>query len=267
MTKLKIVISFYLILIYFLVLINHVQAVTLTYSNIPSTISSDSFNLNITVDGASPGTNYLRIDLYKEGTNNYFGETQIGGNWYRGSEGNQYIPITIGSDKIATAAVTGRVGQPSLSDYPSPGDYYLRIRRYTESGNPAGSDEQTPIKVNITAPAASPTPSPEPTPKSTPSPSPSPTTSPSLRPSPRPRPRLLNTPRTTLSTESVSTPSPEVLGDAKIEKSILSPANTPLEATSSGSIAIPAGALLVVGGGILSGAAGFLAFKKTQVKD
>lgn len=263
--NLKFQIYNFIVFLLFLYFAEQTIAVTLVYSNIPSTITSDPFNINVTIDGANPGTNYLRIDLFKEGTTNYFGETQIGSNWYQGSEGKQYHPITIGSDKIATASVTGRVGQPSLSDYPSPGDYYLRIRRYTEKGNPASSDDQAPIKVNITLPVASPTPSPEPSPKPTPSPSPSHVSIVSVRPSPRTR--ILSTPRSILSTVSAIVSSPEVLGDAKKINNFFSPTNTPVEATNSGSIAFPAGVLLVAGGGILSGAAGFLAYKNIKQKD
>lgn len=164
-------------------------AVTITIDNFPSSISSDAFNVDVSIIGSNPGTNYLRVDLYKEGTTKYFGETWSGTSWYEGSDGNQYFPIAIGPESTASATIQGRVGNPTLGEYPGPGSFKLRIRRYTSSGNPASKDQQTPVDVQITVPIQSPTPSPSssPSPSSAPASSPtsSPTPSPSLTPSPK----------------------------------------------------------------------------------
>ena len=70
-------------------------AVTVSITNYPSSISADPFSISVSILGASSGTNYIRVDLYKDGTQNYFGDTYNGSDWYNGSEGKQYYPITI----------------------------------------------------------------------------------------------------------------------------------------------------------------------------
>ncbi len=138
-------------------------AVSISVNNVPSSVSSDPFSLDVSVLGASSGQNYLRVDLYKDGTNNYFGETYSGSNWYKGSDGTLYFPISITDSKTtASASIQARLGTPTSTEFPGSGTYKLKIRRYTSSGNPASSDEQTPIDVTINyQPPASPTPAPK----------------------------------------------------------------------------------------------------------
>lgn len=256
-------IHFYLLLALLLFLISacEVKAVTLSYSNVPSTINSDPFTISVTVDGASTGINYLRVDLFKENTSNYFGETYNGSSWYGGSEGIHYYPVTIDDTRIATASVQARVGHLSLGDYPGPGHYKLRVRRYTNSGNAAGSDELSPVSVEITIPAASPEPTPEATPKS--SPVPSATLKATIIPSMSLRPKIRVTPVSSPSPDVES--SPVVLGEIR---PVTSPRASPYASPQpKRSIALPAGIIMMIGGIGLSGCAGFLAYKKSQTKD
>lgn len=157
-----------------------VFAVTLDISNYPSVINSDPFSVDVFVSGASDGKNYLRIDLYKDGTTKYFGETFNGVDWYFGSTGISYFAIDI-IDSTASATLQGRFGSPSLTEYLGPGNYKLRIRRYTSSGGSSTTD-QTPVDVNIQVA----TPTPEPTSEPTNTPTSSPTNSPTLTPTPTP---------------------------------------------------------------------------------
>ncbi|MBI2018480.1 hypothetical protein HYS96_02120 [Candidatus Daviesbacteria bacterium] len=159
-----------------------VFAVTVTTSNIPSSISDQTFDINVSVTGASAGTNYLRIDLFKDGSINYFGETYNNNSWYSGSTGTQYFPITIVSGQTWNGSVQGKVGTPTSTEYPGLGAYKLRIRRYTSSGySQVSSDQQTPKDITIAfttpSPTPSPTPSTSPSPNSSSSPSPFSTTS------------------------------------------------------------------------------------------
>lgn len=144
----------------FLIFAKPVLAVTVTTSNIPSTITDQSFNFNVSITGAGAGTNYLRVDLYKDGTFNYFGDTYNGTIWYNGSAGTQYYPIVIVSGQTWSGSVQGRLGSPSSGDYPGPGAYKLKIRRYTNSGKASTGDTQTSrdISITYTAPTPSPTP-------------------------------------------------------------------------------------------------------------
>lgn len=134
--------------------------VTITTSNIPSTITDESFTINVSVSGASAGTNYLRIDLYKENTTNYFGETYNNTSWYGGSTGTQYFPITIVSGQTWSGTVQGKVGTPTSTEYLGSGAYKLKIRRYTSSGSPTSNDQQTPQDITINISSSSPSPSP-----------------------------------------------------------------------------------------------------------
>lgn len=188
-----------------------VFAVTVTINNFPNTISAGPFVVDVLISGPNPATNYLRIDLYKEGTDNYFGETYNGTDWYGGSDGSKYWPITIGEDKIATTSVQGKFGNPSLAEYPTPGNYKLRIRRYTSSGSQASGDEQTPVEVQIAVPIATPTtvPTKEPTlaPTSEPTNVPTPklpTSTPTKKPTPKPTIKIATISGTILGEEATA---------------------------------------------------------------
>lgn len=167
--------------VYFLAAPSSVLAVTITISNIPQEVSDQPFEINVSITGASAGTNYLRIDLYKEGSTNYFGETYSGNAWYGGSDGKQYFPITIVSGQIWSGSVQGKIGNPTLGEYPGPGSYKLRIRRYTTSGNSASTDQTSQdIEINYQLPNPTPTPSPTSTPTPTKAPTPVKTSTPTV---------------------------------------------------------------------------------------
>jgi hypothetical protein len=171
-----------------------VFAVTLTISDFPASVSDGAFSVMASVSGATDATNYLRVDLYKDGTNNYFGETYNGSGWYGGGEGKSYFPVQI-QNSSASATLQARLGSPSSNDYPGPGTYKLRIRRYTASGN-SSTDDQTPIDVQITYSVPIPTPTqqpistPVPTPTKTPSPAPASTKIPTPKPTISPAPEV-----------------------------------------------------------------------------
>ncbi len=160
--KTKLVLVAFVFFLYFTLIIKSVFAVTININQYPSSISSDPFNVNVFVSGASEGQNYLRVDLYKDGTSNYFGETNNGISWYGGSDGKQYLPITIDSSKMATMSVQARIGVPNSTEFSGAGNYKLKIRRYTSSGNPASSDQQNPadVHINFSLPTFTPIPSP-----------------------------------------------------------------------------------------------------------
>lgn len=238
------------------------SAVTLDILSAPDSIFTSEFSITTQVTNAQAGINYLRIDIYKDGTSNYFGETNNGNEWYSGSDGTKYFPITITADQIATASIQGRFGNPSTGDYPGPGSYKMRVRRYTSSGN-AGSTEQIPKDIQITVALPSPTPTPEPTPDVDPSPTPKASSS----PSPTPKPTTKATPKATPKATTVtSTPTPESSGEVLSETTVVPSVNQSpdRESTTSGSIKLPMGIIFISIGIILSGGAGFLAYKQNQ---
>lgn len=174
-------IEFIIFLLFFLFIFKgNVFSVTTSIIEYPSTLSADAFNIKVLVEGASAGQNYLRVDLYKEGSTNYFGETFNNTDWYFGSDGKKYLPITIESGKVASVSVQARVGQIEGTDYSGPGEYKMKIRRYTSSGTQA-SDTQSvvTVSINLFTPTPSPTLTPTPQPQSSSTFSPSPTKTPS----------------------------------------------------------------------------------------
>jgi hypothetical protein len=153
-------------------------AVSVTIDSFPSSINSDSFPINVSILGASPGTNYIRVDLYRDGTSNYFGETYNGSDWYSGSDGKQYFPITIVSSKsTASAVLQARAGSLEGVDYDGQGQYKMRVRRYTGSGG-QGSEDSNLNAVNISIVIPTPTLVPTSTPTQCPTNTPVPTVKP-----------------------------------------------------------------------------------------
>ncbi|MEK7550858.1 MAG: hypothetical protein AAB535_03700 [Patescibacteria group bacterium] len=179
-------------------------AVTVVVNSSPATISSDAFEVNASVSGVSDGTNFLRIDLYKDATTNYFGETYNGSTWISGSDGTQYFPIQI-QNASASATFQGRLGNPSVGDYPGPGSYKLKIRRYTSSGSSYTFSESVDIQITYSSPTPSPTPVAQTQTPATSPPTVAPTKSPTPLPTKTPTPKPSKTPP--------PSPSPEVLGE------------------------------------------------------
>jgi len=115
------------------------------------------FMVKATVAGATSGTNYLKIDIFKEGSSLYFGETFNGLNWYNGSDGKQYVPISITSGVDWSGIIQGKIGTPSVVEYDGIGTYKLRVRRYTASGNLANDGDNS-VAIQIMYPTQTPTP-------------------------------------------------------------------------------------------------------------
>lgn len=266
--------KFLLACLFFLVVVHPVFAVSVTILSAPSTIGEEKFSVTVQTDGASAGTNYLRVDLYQEGTTKYFGDTDNSQAWYNGSDGKQYFPITIISNTANIATVSARIGEPTQSDYPGQGSYKLRIRRYTSSGN-QGSEDPSPVSITITK--AWPSPSPTPTPTPTPTPSPSPTSTITPSPTPTPKPSIKPSPSPTSPAETISEDGSGTVAGESIEIDLSGFGTSPSPTNLSGvSRKVPvlnptrARTALFVGSGlILTSLAGFFGYRKylaTMVK-
>jgi len=172
-------------------------AVTLSIDSFPPTITDQPFTIELSLTGAQAGINYLRVDLYKEGTNNYFGETFVDPDWYSGSVGEKYLPVKIpDTNTVVKVTIQARIGNPSKNDFPGQGLYRLKVRRYTESGSQGDLIGDFPeIQIDYSFPT--PTPMPTSTPRPTPTPThiPTPTRSPTSTPIPT---QILKTPTPTL---------------------------------------------------------------------
>jgi hypothetical protein len=183
----------------FLLLPVRVFAVEVTIVSSPDTITQDPFDVEVQISGASENTtNYLRIALFKPATTSYFGYTFNNKDWINSSTHSDYLAIPIGADGSWKGKVQGKLDSEHAG-YKGPGDYALKVRRYTESGSYKWSEEKT---IAIHGPELSPTPFPTPiksgptatsTPKPTATPkitqpksSPTPTQKPTSTPPPGP---------------------------------------------------------------------------------
>ncbi len=148
----------FLFVLVFFAIPKQVYSVTTTLNPPPSVESNDPFLVNITVAGAGSGTNYLRIDLYKPETTNYFGETFNGTDWYNESLYTKYFAINVQQGSDWTGQIQARFGSPNSSQYDTGGTYKLRARRYTSSGSFNSTEaNNSAVDINITMPVPSPT--------------------------------------------------------------------------------------------------------------
>ena len=183
---------FFVFFLYFFLFVLPTYAVTTTITQHPSSITtSEPFTIAVSIEGASEGQNYVRIDLYKEGISEYFGETFNGTDWYGGSDELKFFPVTISSEKYWSGEVQGRIEIPPPQQYTGEGTYKMRVRRYTSSGNSASTDEMSKSAVDIqivasSVPTETPTTTPSQTtiePTKTPTPTPLPSPTPTQQPS------------------------------------------------------------------------------------
>lgn len=115
------------------------MAVKIKIEDSPSVITKEPFSINVTITGAKVATNYLRVQIYKEGTNSYFGETFNGKDWIKNGDGKDYFPIQI-TTSTTTAKVEARIGEELKEN----GEFKLKVKRYTASGNAA--DDETEVR-------------------------------------------------------------------------------------------------------------------------
>jgi len=144
------------------------SAVSVIITDHPLTISDDPFVITASISGASSGTNYLRIDIFKDQASpNYFGETFNNNDWYGGSIFSQYFPVTIQNGSWV-GNIQGRVGSPISSQYDGTGNYKIRLRRYTGGGGYTASEaNSSAVPIAIIFPTITPTPTNKPDPTST----------------------------------------------------------------------------------------------------
>lgn len=158
----KLLLAFLITLFGLILLTKPALAVTVSISEVPSSITSDPFEFKAKVEGAQSGTNYLRVSFSEidpvtnKSKFNYFGYTFNGSDFYNGSDHTLHYPVNIDSSGKWEGTVKGKI-DVNDSAFKGTGNYVLKIRRYTQSGsNPIHSNEVS-INVNV---SSSPTPSP-----------------------------------------------------------------------------------------------------------
>ena len=235
-------------------------AVTTSIINYPSTITTDSFTITASISGATTATNYLRIDMYKDGSNNYFGETYNGSDWYGGSTYSQYYAISVVSGTFWNGTIMGRIGSPSTTDYDGTGTYKIRVRRYTNAGGYTSSEASNSAQViAISVPTSTPTPT---TATTTPSPtSVPPTNTPTNTPTPKLSPTFTATPIASVSPKLSITqgPTASVLGESESADLESSTSSSKVIVESISQDSIPK--ILIGLGVVLLGTCGILAFR------
>ena len=255
-------------------------AVSVSFLSPPTSIGTDPVTLTASVSGATAGTNYLRIDFYKDTTTNYFGETYNGSDYYGGSTYTQYLPITIVSSTIWNGSVQTRIGSPSTTDYDGVSNYKMRIRRYTNGGGTTASEANaSAIDIAIVIPTATPTLTPTPVPTNTPVPSstPTPTRTPTPSPTGTPAATATVTPTITPTVNPKITISPtrflgptSVLGESTISASTAPTSKPELKKTSkenSGFGLSDVIRFVVIGAGVvLVGSCGILFYQNYRNK-
>lgn len=229
----------FLLFIFFIVA-TPVLAVSVTITDKPSSIFASPFSLTVSVFGADPGKNYLRADLFKEGTQNYFGETYNGSQWYSGSVGTSYFSIDISSsDSTVSATFQAQFGNPTANEYPGPGAYKIRIRRYTASSYTSSDSYDVTIDVPLPTASITQTNTPTKTPTSTQVVSTF---------TPTPTKTVTKTPTATVKQTTIS-PTPEETGD--ILGTTIAPTSTPVASASASKSMQPVIiSLLFVGAGL-----------------
>src|SRR5581483_4496060 len=131
--------------------------VIIVISSYPASLNSnDPFEVEIEIKGARKGTNYIKLEIYKDGTNSSFGETFNNKDWYNGSDPFSYPSVNIDSPNTSTR-IKGRLGE----NFPESGIYKLSVKRFTSSGLLA-KDTQSPVDIKIEYKSDTPTPSPSP---------------------------------------------------------------------------------------------------------
>lgn len=257
-----------LISLLYLLVAQPVLAVTITLSNVPSTVSTDQFTFNASISGASAGTNYLRVDLYKDSTTNYFGQTYGVNGWYGDSDYAQYLPITIVSGQIWTGQIQARVGNPTITQYDGNGIYRLRLRRYTSSGNYTSSEaDTTSTIIAIAYPTITPTPTDVPTPTATPKP---PTATPMSKPTNTPTPTVKPTIKIATPTPTINAQTLEGASDGAVLGDAISPTGEPSSTPATQVLGEQAGPNIVgiiffTVGGILFAICGILLFRQYKI--
>jgi hypothetical protein len=212
---------------YFIVLASSVFAATsISIANAPSSLDQNSeMEIDITFVCNGCSDSYIRGVFYPSGTS-YFGFTQNKeGIWTNASGSKCMEYYKIAQSDLVEGSWSGKLKlKPDLASsfYIGPGEYFLKVGRYTSScGSPTWSGETTMIIMG-----PSPTYTPTQTPIPTSSPIPMPSTSPTQAPTNMPTRTKTPTPTVFISSDAQSVDSSEsaqVLGTTEsLEESSIS---------------------------------------------
>lgn len=197
----------------FLILAKPVNALTISISNLPTTIDKDQeTEVDLYFSCAGCGDySYIRSVFYPGGTN-YFGFTRNNsGNWVGTvTDRSQYFAIA--KTDLVEASWSGKIKvKPDSGDsaYIGPGEYLFKVGRYTSAGD-SSADWSNELAIRITGP----TPIPTLTATRTPDPTPTPTQIPNPTPVKTASPVPTKTPTKTVTPTPTPEIEPDVLGES-----------------------------------------------------
>ncbi len=221
-------------------------ATGVTIANVPESIDKDQeieIDIRLTCDGCTSDS-YLRGAFVGSGTN-YFGFTQNNsGAWTNASGTNctEYYKVRV--DQLSEGSWSGKLKlkpDGASSYYQGPGQYTLKVGRYTGGcGSPTWSNE---VPVSITGTTSTPTPAPSATPTNSPVYTP---TSTSTR---TPTPTRTKTPTPTPE-KAESTTSPTSARDVSVLGDVSKPSSDQTSSRSASHIRAFAVAFALVASGL-----------------
>ena len=199
----KVVFAFTIFL--FLIFPKKVNALTVSFSNLPSTINiGDEVPITVNLECSGCGDSYFRGVFYESGTN-YFGVTQNNVGEWIGTSTDKTRYFFVSKNDVINATWSGQLKMKVEFDdstWSGPKNYFFKIARYTSSNSGANwtgesslyINGSTPTPIPTASPTNTPTPSPIPTPKPTPTKSatPKPTITPTIKPKESDKPMSLN---------------------------------------------------------------------------
>lgn len=202
MRAIKIIIAFVILFFLFRTSVFAARSITFTVDK-TSLYGDENATITASASGFTNGeTIYIKGAFYQEGSTNYFGYTQNGGNWIKnGDSTNSQRQVTIGSwdNKLVVK------NDPSDSGFNGEGTYKFKVGfYYTTGGGSLSSVEWSnnivDIYLNLPNPTQTPTPTPKPTATPTPTPTPQvPTPTPTVVKTPTPTKSLTSTVTATVS--------------------------------------------------------------------
>lgn len=193
-----------LLIIFFVLFVPSVSAVSLTFGSFPSSIDQNqevAVSFTLACDGCSDS--YFRGVFYKSGSN-YFGLTKNNSGAWIGTSTDKTQYFKMSSEELVASSGSGTLTiKPDIQDpfFEGLGSYMFKMVRYTSGGSTTWAD---PVAVTITGP--SPTPSNTPTPTTTPTNSPQPTST--NTPTPTNKPTNTPTPKITVTQKPTQKYSP-----------------------------------------------------------
>jgi len=207
-----------LALISLVAFVRPVHAVTISVSNVPSSLDQSQevdADVFLSCDGCSDS--YLRGVFYPNGTN-YFGFTQNNQGQWIGTSNDKTQYFKVGENDLFEGSWSGKLKvkpDPADSAYSGPGNYVFKVGRYTGGGSATWSNE---VSLAISGPTATqaPTKTPTPAPQATNTLTPTIIHSPTKKSTPTktPTPKISLTPTIEVSpsgivlgTETAATPS------------------------------------------------------------